>query len=572
MRCSIGPLLALSLGACAQTVVRPCDATVRAGDVITVSDVRDLDLLFVVDSSSSMAEEQGWLAAELPRLVSVLATGDVDGDGAAELEPIRSLHVGVVTTDLGSGGHALPTCERPELGDDARFERPGATLADGCAAGRPAFLAFAPGGDPVAFADALRCATTVGTAGCAFEQPLEAALKALSPAAPTRWTAADYVAPRFFGDTAGHGDGAHDGFLRAGAALAIVPFTDEDDCSFADPDLLDPDSATYAATSLNLRCAEHPDALNPIERFVDGLLALRSHPGLLLFAPVVGVPLDLEPALGGVPDYDRLVGPADVRDPRMRVEVDAAAGDRLVASCDGSGGVAFPPERIVQVAEALAVRGARSTVRSICRGALGSLPAEIAAAIRPGGTVDCVTRPLTRASDGSVACAVEVLPEVEPCDAIAGAAPALDAAGAPRVEDGRAVCSLAQRVPSPANRDAGVAPTGEGWWYDDYLGPFECAGDPPSRLALPELPFGARVVLRCEPETLGARGLGEPCDPGAPDACADGLGPYGERRLACDAVSATCSVVCEADRDCARAHLVDAVCASGVCAPLACVP
>src|SRR5690242_14520574 len=38
-----------------------------------------VDLLFVIDNSGSMAEEQVKLSAQLPRLVQVLTTGDFDG-------------------------------------------------------------------------------------------------------------------------------------------------------------------------------------------------------------------------------------------------------------------------------------------------------------------------------------------------------------------------------------------------------------------------------------------------------------------------------------------------------------
>ncbi|HEV3485648.1 MAG TPA: hypothetical protein VG106_09590, partial [Vicinamibacterales bacterium] len=53
-----------------------------------------------------------------------------------------------------------------------------------------------------------------GTGGCGFEQQLEAVLKALSPASPTAWTAAGYVAPTFFAGSTGHALGANAGFVR----------------------------------------------------------------------------------------------------------------------------------------------------------------------------------------------------------------------------------------------------------------------------------------------------------------------------------------------------------------------
>src|SRR5689334_22770944 len=62
-----------------------------------------VDVLFVIDDSGSMSEEQAALAAQFPRMVRILATGDVDEDGTPDFQPVTDLHVGVVTTNLGTG-------------------------------------------------------------------------------------------------------------------------------------------------------------------------------------------------------------------------------------------------------------------------------------------------------------------------------------------------------------------------------------------------------------------------------------------------------------------------------------
>ena len=59
---------------------------------------RDLDILFVVDNSPSMIEEQQALATSFPRMIDALATLD---DG------LPNLHIGVVTSDLGTSGWRL---------------------------------------------------------------------------------------------------------------------------------------------------------------------------------------------------------------------------------------------------------------------------------------------------------------------------------------------------------------------------------------------------------------------------------------------------------------------------------
>ncbi|HEY8428356.1 MAG TPA: hypothetical protein VIL20_08275 [Sandaracinaceae bacterium] len=310
-----------------------------------------VDVLFLIDNSVSMLEEQESLAAQLPRIVSALATGDVDGDGTPESAPVDDLHLGVVTSDMGTGGFAVPTCPRPDFGDDGILRTQGRSDLLGCAATYPSFLTFEPGvHEPDDVAAAFACVAQVGTSGCGFEQPLEAVLKALTPSSSPI---------RFFGDTRGHGDGANAGFLRPDSILVTLLLTDENDCSASDPELFDPTSSTYSA-DLNLRCFAHPGALHPVSRYVDGLAALRSDPRDLIFAVITGIPVDLE---SPSPDYGRILS-----DPRMVEQIDPAFPSRLVPSCDvGDRGVAFPPRRIVRVAEDLEARGAASVIGSICQ-------------------------------------------------------------------------------------------------------------------------------------------------------------------------------------------------------------
>ncbi len=95
---------------------------VRIGDPL--KKISKVDILFVMDNSGSMQEEQ----EAMQRLVEVLVTGDRDGDGDPEFEPADSLHLGVVSTDLG-----LPEIEMsldPEgkchgIGDDGLLQHEG---------------------------------------------------------------------------------------------------------------------------------------------------------------------------------------------------------------------------------------------------------------------------------------------------------------------------------------------------------------------------------------------------------------------------------------------------------------
>ena len=71
---------------------------------VPVNPQRALDLLIVIDDSPSMRDEQAKLAEQVPRLVNLLLTGGEDTDGSTpvgEFPAIESLHVGIITPDLG---------------------------------------------------------------------------------------------------------------------------------------------------------------------------------------------------------------------------------------------------------------------------------------------------------------------------------------------------------------------------------------------------------------------------------------------------------------------------------------
>ncbi len=312
-----------------------------------------VDVLFMIDNSNSMTEEQASLADQLPRIVSALATGDIDGDGTPDATPVADLHLGVVTADMGTGGFAVPTCVRSAFGDDGILRTQGNTSRLGCSATYPPILSFRPGtGDPVAAANDFACVANMGTGGCGFEQQLDAVLKAVTPStSPTV----------FVSGTTGHGDTMNAGFLRPDSIFVALLLTDENDCSASDPNIFDMSSPTYTA-DLNLRCFAYPGALHPITRYVDGLAALRSDPRDLIFAAITGVPVDLATS-GSPPDYARMLS-----DSRMTESVDPSMPNRLLPSCNVPGrGLAFPPRRIVRVAEGLDGRGATSVIGSICQ-------------------------------------------------------------------------------------------------------------------------------------------------------------------------------------------------------------
>ena len=154
-----------------------------------------MDILFVVDDSGSMSEEQMNLAQNFPKFIDVLNAYQT-GTG----NPL-DYHVGVTTTSLSEVSPIpLPIPIPMPMADDGALRN----KAD-CGMTRP--WVERTDTDP---AKQFSCVAQVGTDGSGHEQPLEAARLALT----------DRVA-----------DGKNAGFMRDDALLAIVMMTDEDDQS-----------------------------------------------------------------------------------------------------------------------------------------------------------------------------------------------------------------------------------------------------------------------------------------------------------------------------------------------------
>lgn len=186
-------------------------------------DDAQLDVLFVIDDSSGMDAQQQRLAARIPEFVATLAK---------RAPGLPDLHLAVVSSSLGAGRFDnLPGCLPGTSGNrEGLFQRPAACTQ--LHAGH-SFLSSVPSGaSRVTNFDgdlgaAAACLTRLGTGGCAFEQPFNAARVALERSANA-------------GDP-------NEGFLRPEAHLAVVMVTNEDDCSVpADSDLFDPSHQSAA--------------------------------------------------------------------------------------------------------------------------------------------------------------------------------------------------------------------------------------------------------------------------------------------------------------------------------------
>jgi len=185
---------------------------------------RAVDLLFVVDDSSSMEPKQWSLRQRFGRLVERLRAEGGDG---------YDLHVGVTTTDVGAPGIDCG------YGRGGTLTRRGAIAPDSCGtlgAAEP-YLTYqsatgttnAPGG--TGFVDAFGCLAAAGSLGCGYEMPLESAYRVLTT-----------------DDT---------GFVRPDATLVVVLVTDEDDCSVDDPasDLFASEISPELGPRNSFRCA-----------------------------------------------------------------------------------------------------------------------------------------------------------------------------------------------------------------------------------------------------------------------------------------------------------------------------
>ena len=569
-----GVILAAGLATtgCLDRELRPLVPCVSQGFVESVAQdaVDKVDLLFMVDNSGSMSEEQASLGTELPRLVQVLASGDRTGDGPTpdDFQAVKNLHVGVITSDMGVGDFVVPTCTRaPRFGDDGLLRTAGNTSIAGCMAMYPTFLEYEPGVSaqtPLQFGADFRCVASPGTGGCGFEQQLEATLKAVTPATS---------ATTFFGATRGHGDIENAGFIRPDSVIALVLVTDEEDCSIqsGSEDIFNQMSPTFTG-DLNLRCFLYKEAQWPVQRYIDGFKALRpGRESLIVFGAITGVPVDLIAA--GTPNYSGILA-----DPRMIESVDTMGGmggARLTPSCNVPGrGVAFPPRRIVEVAKGF---GENGIIQSICQNSLsGALDAIIAKIANALGNV-CLPRKLNPDETGAVGCdVVEVIPppgtfEGQPtsCADLGG----IDPDGTQRTDpDGSIVCPVKQLTTA-----GGVPAPGDGWYYDDFSPEtVTSCGATGQRIAFTPgaiPPNGVTVNLECLQRIQGSGGgagtdvqVGSFCDP-ASDICPGAAG----MTLACEPISRTCQVACMTTADCPSSLVCDVASGSGFCRNPICV-
>lgn len=536
----------------------PCTRA-RVGETIEIQNLENVDLLFVIDDSGSMAEEQSALIAQIPRLVRILATGDSGLDGTVDFHPARSIHVGIVSSDMGVAAATGISTTCSAVGDDGLLRVAPASCAG---AQRGPVFDFEQGADAAAFATDVECAANLGTQGCGLEQPLESMLKALTPTVPQVWTIPGYEPPVFL-TGAGHGGtaDANTGLVRDDSVLAIILISDENDTSQADANLYT-ENSPFTGANLNDRGRDFPSSIFPVERYVQGLLGLRQVPSHLVFGAIVGVPPE---AIEAHLTFDQILALQE-----MQEIDDPAHTDRFLPACRGPLQIdgAYPGRRAVELARDLDAAGAGVTLASICgtsfEGALDELIDKVGEAFR--GT--CLPRALNTDAEGRVACQVQeiLLPvgsgpdEHTHCaslgDAAAYAFASMETTTVNGMPETREVCRIHQL--SQAELAAGV----HGWFYDD--GPAAiaaCLGTDARRVALQDLTLvsGAHLRLVCDEHIEGngtAISIGTFCNPGgAIDTCAAGVAPDRRTPLHCDLFTRACAVPCANASACTAAGL-----------------
>ncbi len=318
--------------------VSPEQGRVEFKDIpVTVN--RDIDILFVIDDSPSMADKQTNLKNNFPNFINVLNT--IEGG-------LPNVHLGVVTSDLGTSGAdgmtapAIPGqtggCSSTGKNGALQTFTAGATVTgkfiSDVASATPGMRTTNYTGS---LATAFSSIASAGAAGCGFEQHIEAAKRALQPS-----------------------NAANAGFLRPSAYLAIIFLADEDDCSMEHSTLLTTDTTqlgplqSFRCTRYGITCDtggtdqaamntigpkgachsnESSQYLTKIGDYVTFFKGLKTDPSNVIVAGIVGTvtPFEVElrapagsstqiPALAHSCTYTDTSNAAEVADPPIRIK------------------------------------------------------------------------------------------------------------------------------------------------------------------------------------------------------------------------------------------------------------
>jgi hypothetical protein len=331
------------VSSCNETPLTPLGDTLFA----TTNDLSDpigsnkVDILWLIDNSQSMQEEQAELAARFDEFIEALVVLRAD------------FHIGVITTDMQSASESGRLQTRPGLvfGAQGRLEVP-AELQALCAdlnLERP-FLTrsrYVIGDDELdveRLRNDFRCIASAGIAGSPFERGIDALVRALSPELL---------------------DGFNQGFVRDDAYLSIIFLTDEDDCSFGGAFTPTSDAECYIRETRGL--------MVPAEDVFEQLVALKNgDESKVLIAGIIG------------PDGNRELQPRAQYEPRFSCAVRGptdVAGAPAISARDG-----------IRYRELIALAGDRGIEESICQGDFTLALRKIGEVLRRSLDFNCLRR------------------------------------------------------------------------------------------------------------------------------------------------------------------------------------
>ena len=249
--------------------VETCDATCsyEAGMCMAVDDsCTMLDVLFVIDDSGSMSEEQMNLVLYADDFIDAL---DAHDGGSLDWR------IGVTTTgrdltvtqELFPG---FPPTVTMDTGPNGALLQP-----EGCGLVRPYIRRR-----DTNRAEKLECLAAVGTTGSSYEMPLLMMDRAVS----------DRVS-----------DGSNSAFFRAGAMLGVIVITDENDCSFPEDDV----TVDLMGTASDLCAPSHPETTitDPMDT-VDALDAAKGRAAWATYT--IAAPTACSSAFGDASEAVRL--------------------------------------------------------------------------------------------------------------------------------------------------------------------------------------------------------------------------------------------------------------------------
>ncbi|MCC6999726.1 MAG: VWA domain-containing protein [Deltaproteobacteria bacterium] len=337
---------------------------------------RDIDILFVIDNSGSMALEQSALATKLPDFINVLAA--LPGG-------LPNVHIGVVSSNMGAGTFSLQSCETAN-GDRGVLQN--SPKVAGCMPPQGRFIKDidSPTGRVRNYtgnlSDVFSCIGRLGIDGCGFEHHLGSMKAALDGSANEN---AD--------------------FLRPNAFLAVIILADEDDCTSKAPGAMFNPADNSVQSPLgpltSFRCFEFGITCNPslartqpgprsncvsnetsqyvepVQKYVDFLISLKNGAkNKVIVASIIGNPSPVE------------VGTDNMMNPL------------LLPSCESAQGQAVPGIRLETFTKAF---GDNGSVISICQNDFSPALRRIGELIAAALGKQCIRAPLVNvpASDPS---------------------------------------------------------------------------------------------------------------------------------------------------------------------------